>query len=114
MYLETGLVKNCSRCGVQINCFAQDIVKCPCNNIFLSERAKSLLSATSFDCLCNDCLIHYEHLASNASKLNHGTWKEGHHYYIEDGFMVYTELYHASRGYCCQSGCRHCVYGFKH
>jgi hypothetical protein len=26
---------------------------------------------------------------------------------------VFTPLYHQLRGYCCGSGCRHCVYGFK-
>ena len=29
-------------------------------------------------------------------------------YYIEGGFMVFTEAYHRNRGYCCDSGCRHC------
>ena len=34
-------------------------------------------------------------------------------YYIEDGYMVYTEKYLLRRGYCCQSGCRHCPYGYN-
>jgi len=34
-------------------------------------------------------------------------------YYNEDGFMVFTAVYLLKRGYCCQSGCRHCPYGFK-
>ena len=38
---------------------------------------------------------------------------EGGDFYMEDGFMVFTERYHARRGYCCESGCRHCPYGFK-
>jgi hypothetical protein len=33
-------------------------------------------------------------------------------FYWENGFMVFTEVYHKKRGYCCQSGCRHCPYGF--
>ena len=33
-------------------------------------------------------------------------------YYNEDGYKVFTEAYHLKRGYCCQSGCRHCPYGF--
>jgi Family of unknown function (DUF5522) len=37
---------------------------------------------------------------------------QGVHYYMEDGFMVFTALYLIQRGYCCQSGCRHCPYGF--
>jgi hypothetical protein len=27
------------------------------------------------------------------------------------GFVVFTEAYHRRRGYCCDSGCRHCPYG---
>ena len=37
---------------------------------------------------------------------------EGVDYYFEDGLMVFTRAYHLKRGYCCQSGCRHCPYGF--
>jgi len=31
-------------------------------------------------------------------------------YYIENGFMVFTGSYLTRRGYCCDSGCRHCPY----
>jgi hypothetical protein len=34
-------------------------------------------------------------------------------YYMENGFMVFTEAYHLKRGYCCKNGCRHCPYGFS-
>ncbi len=37
---------------------------------------------------------------------------EGIDYYMEDGFMVFTAIYLNRRGFCCQSGCRHCPYGF--
>jgi len=37
---------------------------------------------------------------------------EGVDYYIEDGLKVFTAHYLRNRGYCCQSGCRHCPYGF--
>jgi uncharacterized protein DUF5522 len=33
-------------------------------------------------------------------------------YYMENGFMVFTATYLQKRGFCCQSGCRHCPYGF--
>ncbi|WP_109832695.1 TIGR04282 family arsenosugar biosynthesis glycosyltransferase [Reichenbachiella versicolor] len=36
--------------------------------------------------------------------------EEGRHYYFENGFLVFTELYHLMRGNCCGSGCRHCGY----
>jgi hypothetical protein len=35
------------------------------------------------------------------------------YYMSEEGFIVFTEKYHLKRGYCCQSGCRHCPYGFN-
>ncbi|MGB0404216.1 MAG: DUF5522 domain-containing protein [Salibacteraceae bacterium] len=35
-------------------------------------------------------------------------------YYMHpDGFIIFTEKYHLKRGYCCQSGCMHCPYGFN-
>ncbi|NVK26775.1 DUF5522 domain-containing protein [Phaeocystidibacter luteus] len=33
-------------------------------------------------------------------------------YYSPEGFIVFTEKYHLKRGHCCQSGCKHCPYGF--
>ena len=39
--------------------------------------------------------------------------EEGEDYYIENGLYVFTEDYLLRRGYCCQSGCRHCPYGFS-
>jgi Family of unknown function (DUF5522) len=38
---------------------------------------------------------------------------EGIDYYMENGFMVFTAIYLQKRGFCCQSGCRHCPYGFE-
>jgi len=33
---------------------------------------------------------------------------EGEDYYMDGPYLVFTEAYHRKRGYCCQSGCRHC------
>ena len=30
--------------------------------------------------------------------------------YQEGPFVVFTTQYHLRRGYCCNSGCRHCPY----
>jgi hypothetical protein len=38
---------------------------------------------------------------------------EGVDFYYERGFMVFTEKFLRDRGYCCESGCRHCPYGFR-
>ncbi|MDX1902839.1 MAG: DUF5522 domain-containing protein [Thermonemataceae bacterium] len=37
---------------------------------------------------------------------------DGDYYLNEQGLMVFTEQYHLKRGYCCQSGCKHCPYDF--
>ena len=37
---------------------------------------------------------------------------EGIDYYVENEFVVFTAHYLRNRGYCCESGCRHCPYGF--
>ncbi|MFK7826760.1 MAG: NTP transferase domain-containing protein [Oligoflexales bacterium] len=40
--------------------------------------------------------------------------EENQDYYMNDeGLMVFTAKYHLKRGYCCESGCLHCPYGFK-
>ena len=37
--------------------------------------------------------------------------KEGTDYYFDEkGLLVFTENYHLNRGYCCNSGCRHCPF----
>jgi hypothetical protein len=38
---------------------------------------------------------------------------EGEDYYFEGSMMVFTERFLLRRGFCCESGCRHCPYGFS-
>ncbi|MEK6375364.1 MAG: DUF5522 domain-containing protein [Acidobacteriota bacterium] len=38
---------------------------------------------------------------------------EGEDFYYEGPYMVFTEKYLRDRGTCCESGCRHCPYGFR-
>jgi hypothetical protein len=45
--------------------------------------------------------------ASEKGKIN------GQQYYLENGYVVFTEAYHLQRGTCCGSGCRHCPYKKK-
>ena len=39
--------------------------------------------------------------------------EEGDFYWIEEGYRVFTKQYLLKRGYCCESNCRHCPYGFN-
>ncbi|MDH3712019.1 MAG: DUF5522 domain-containing protein [Cyclobacteriaceae bacterium] len=46
----------------------------------------------------------------------HNPWlplEKGDFYYNEKGLLVFTAQYLTKRGYCCESGCRHCPYGFE-
>ena len=36
----------------------------------------------------------------------------GRDYYLEHGLMVFKAAYLLKRGFCCESGCRHCPYGY--
>jgi hypothetical protein len=39
--------------------------------------------------------------------------EEGDYYLTPEGYKCFTEQYHLKRGYCCESNCRHCPYGFN-
>lgn len=39
--------------------------------------------------------------------------QEDEDFYWDGPYMVFTEKFLRERGFCCQSGCRHCPYGFK-
>lgn len=41
-------------------------------------------------------------------------FEQGKHYYLDNGKVVFTELYHKERGYCCGNGCKHCPYNPRH
>lgn len=38
---------------------------------------------------------------------------EGIDFYHEGPYVVFTEKYLRDRGYCCESGCRHCPWGYQ-
>jgi Family of unknown function (DUF5522) len=38
---------------------------------------------------------------------------EGEDFYYEGPYMVFTEKFLRDRGYCCESGCRHCPWGYR-
>lgn len=38
---------------------------------------------------------------------------EGEDFYYEGPYVVFTARYLRERGYCCESGCRHCPYGYR-
>ena len=38
--------------------------------------------------------------------------EEGDYYLSPEGYRIFTEQYLLKRGYCCESNCKHCPYGF--
>lgn len=51
-------------------------------------------------------------MSAQAQAAHRAAVSEGAQHYIdpETGFVVFTELAHQQRGYCCGSKCRHCPY----
>ncbi len=109
--------KICPRCDSAFECKVGDVVHCQCYSVVLSPEASAFLAQTHYDCLCANCLLAINQLTAQASHLSFPqpgeALTEGLHYYKEGGYWVFTELYHALRGHCCQSGCRHCAYGYR-
>lgn len=39
--------------------------------------------------------------------------EDGDFYLTPQGYRCFTAQYHKKRGYCCQSSCKHCPYGYN-
>lgn len=91
----------CTRCGESFTCGA---VKshCWCMDLPIVENIPKVYGT----CLCKNCLQFFAQEEGKSRK----DLEEGKHFYLENGFTVFTEEYHLNRGYCCNSGCRHCPY----
>ena len=115
--MEIAEDKHCSRCSEKLICKVDDIENCPCTTLAIDKSTAEFLATTFYDCLCKNCLEKVDENLKMAKHLELPIQKEmfieGLHYYKENGNWVFTELYHILRGYCCQSGCRHCAYGFQ-
>lgn len=114
--IDTEKQLSCKRCGQNFECQPGDITHCQCRQLIVSKETLQFLEKTYWGCLCVNCLQEVDqkirHLQGRVfPKPNE--LREGIHYYKENGFWVFTQIYHMLRGSCCKSGCRHCPYGFK-
>jgi hypothetical protein len=50
---------------------------------------------------------------SDEGRTANGRLVEGVDFYREGPYVVFTEKYLRDRGYCCESGCRHCPFAFN-
>lgn len=107
--------KNCSSCNAVFTCGpAQSGERCWCEHLphvplIANERA---------DCLCPQCLnaaiskinVESQSVAGENNRACLPELREGEDYYVDGAAIVFTARYHLRRGYCCESGCRHCPY----
>lgn len=103
--------KQCSSCGSGFGCDADtNDVACWCKNVTGVIESPE----PGIDCLCPQCLekaIATQRRCDGTADSEPTTPRalvEGEDYYLESGNLVFTRQYHLKRGYCCESGCRHC------
>jgi hypothetical protein len=108
--------KSCSICGESFGCGAENSAEnsagnagamCWCEDLPRVEVVEGL------DCCCPKCLaqIAEEQRQTVGDTSAPPQLIEGIDYYLEGNSLVFTASYHLRRGYCCDSGCRHCPYG---
>jgi len=59
------------------------------------------------NCICRACAMAF-HRSKNAGAPAPKPLPGD--FYFDGGLIVFTAAYHLRRGYCCDSGCRHCPY----
>ena len=79
-----------------------------------------LVGSEEQGCLCPKCLSEAisnlnapdagSESLTKTDETSQASLIEGEDYYCEGEMLVFTARYHLRRGYCCQSGCRHCPY----
>ena|SRR5438045_725849 len=113
--------KTCSSCGESFACGAErGEESCWCDHL----PHVALVANEDRDCFCPQCLRQaIQRLncprtsggagidpATEAGVGSQYSLVEGEDYYSEGEAIVFTARYHLRRGYCCESGCRHCPY----
>jgi len=99
--------KKCSVCGESFGCGVNSPdQRCWCNDL------PRVAIVQGDDCRCPKCLSEIVLNQGRADKLATSATEliEGVDYYMEGSSFVFTAMYHLKRGYCCESGCRHCPY----
>ncbi len=103
----------CNRCGS-----SGDNITKPFIDTGLHARTERYLRKTSYDSLCPVCVAELNSMVIQSSHEQFPAtgpdMQQDKHYYMDGDYMVFTEYYHIARGFCCQSGCRHCAYGNNH
>lgn len=56
---KNSMQKICEKCCQPFECNMENIMKCQCYGIEISLEAKQLINDNYFDCLCFNCLTHF-------------------------------------------------------
>ena len=51
------MTKTCPRCGNTFECMADNITRCHCASVILTQAQKNSISQKYNGCLCHKCLI---------------------------------------------------------
>jgi len=106
-------MKTCKRCFTSFLCNQDKIENCFCSSVKLAPETLDFLKKTKYDCLCEKCLVEVNDLVIKSKDFSFPEkgepLVENLHYYIENGYWVFTEFYHLLRGTCCGNNCRHCA-----
>ncbi|HKO99639.1 MAG TPA: cysteine-rich CWC family protein [Pyrinomonadaceae bacterium] len=99
--------KKCSICGESFGCGATN----PDQPCWCTELPRVEITEGD-DCRCPKCLTEIVDREKRESESGTEVAEliEGIDFYLEGSSLVFTALYHLKRGYCCDSGCRHCPY----
>ncbi len=100
--MRAGYEKKCGHCDALFVCAAYSGTLCWCEEL---PRRPPLGQS---DCFCERCLR--EARTTQMEPDSPHQLVEGEDYYTEGPAIVFTATYHLRRGYCCESGCRHCPY----
>lgn len=106
----------CERCGRLFDRTANALGSYAHKTIKRKAESPELRQTVKAGRWCPDCQAVVDHPVpeiKRESKTSPNELLEGIHYYLENGFWIFTEHYHRLRGYCCKRGCRHCPYGVK-
>jgi len=105
--------EKCPLCGQPNDCQLCTIAAykgpCWCAKLRFPEELLAQLSPEQRNkaCICLHCVMSFHRNKKNSAasqKVLPGD------FYFESGLMVFTATYHLRRGYCCETGCRHCPY----
>lgn len=113
-------ILSCSQCQATLNCNADNIKACWCNEL----PTILPLESTATSCLCRDCTLNkINQFLNNLYKLplkkqlafakpfyTNANLIEHLDYEMQNSYMVFTRWFFLKRGTCCKNSCKNCPF----